>query len=269
MVNPYYGPMNDAATFVGGQGAFVTYTTGSQTVTGFALSTVATQPIGTALANSNSPYNCSDTYAQLEYKIVGCGLRVRNITSVLNRGGSLIGLETGTHAGLGGFTPGAALYTPSVALLEDTCERMSSTSNEWQSVVWHPRSPADVFTYNGNYIVTLAPAGPYSATGSPLGFIMPNSPSQTYEWEAYVVFEAYGQVAHGLTPSLSDPNGMAVVQNITQSTAARKPKSGDRAKWVATLLGKAIGFAKDMYLGYQTMSMPHAASSMPIITSIE
>jgi len=162
--------------------------------------------VGIATASSNTPYVSSLTPQQFEFRVVGAGLRVRNVTAVLNRGGTLIGLESLNHEDIDGLTE-------ATALAQDTASRMEAASSNWSSVVYHPVEPLEINYFNVNS----------SPVQKILGFGFTNSISQTYEWEACVVCEVKGAVIHGLTPSESDPAGFAAVQNMTGNTASRKP----------------------------------------------
>lgn len=188
---------------------------------------------GGQVANSNSPYVIGENATQLKCRLVACGLRVRNITAQLQRGGQLVGLETLNH------TPANDLSI-AACMLMDTTERCSPFAKEWASVVWHPQDEdesdfldsddvIDNELYNG---ATLAFAAQASGSDATL--------AQLYEYEVYAVFEAKGQSVHGLTPSYNDPVGLAAVQNATASTEARKPIVGDRlAKATSTIARSA------------------------------
>jgi len=148
--------------------------------------------------------------------MVACGLRVRNVTPMLSRGGALVGCESLNHGALNGL--GLADL-----MLMDTSERVSATTNNWHSVVWHPQDEDenDFLSFED-----VAPVDMFSNATLAFTAQAPPGSAQTYEFEGYVVFEAKGQSVHGLTPSLSDPAGYAAVQNATSSVAQRKPHTG-------------------------------------------
>jgi len=183
---------------------------------------------------TNSPYDDSLSPAEIKCRLVAAGLRVRNVTAMLNRGGSLVGAESLNHSPVNGMD------IPALMLM-DTTERLSAVSNDWLSVVWHPQDEDETDFITGAQandselynVATLAFAAQNGTDASA---------QQTYEWEAYVVFEAKGQVVHGLTPSMSDPVGLAAAQNATASVAARKPHTGARLPRVMAALGSAANY---------------------------
>jgi len=208
----------------------------------FALSTFQNVPVaGVVAANTNSPYPSTYTREQVALRLVAAGLRIRNITPLLNRGGSLVGCETLGHQDIVGSTLTALLN-------QDTAERCNSSSEEWTSVMWHPTDPRELQFLAASDI----PAG-YPSNANVLGFcfVAPVAIPQTYEWELVVAFEAKGTACHGLSQSESDPVGMARVQNLTASVQARKPVEIPTLEWATGLLKSAGAIAGAAYAGYQ------------------
>jgi len=176
---------------------------------------------------TNSPYPANVTAANMQGRLVSCGLRVRNTTPLLSRGGLCVGAESLTHTGMVNLT------IPDLMAM-DTTDSVPAASDLWSSVVWHPQDD-DEFDYLDSSELTgdfLFPV---------LGFAFQGSPtvSQNYEFEVYVVFEAKGATVHGLTPSFADPVGMSAIQNTIASVAQRKPVVGDRDRIVSRSLLQA------------------------------
>jgi len=194
--------------------------------TSFALQTFANAPTtGVLTAPTNTPYLSNLTDVQFQFRVVAGGLRVRNITPLLNKGGSLVGIESLNHDDLNGESINSCLQ-------QDTASRMDPLSEDWSSVVFHPENPEEINFYN----VTNQPVNKF------LGFIFNAPVPQEYEFEAAVICEVKGNVIHGLTPSESDPHGFAAVQNLTSNSAARRPfKTSDSGFRLGNLLG---GLAK-------------------------
>jgi len=219
--------------------------------TGTTFSPAATTGVGEA--QTDTPYTSVLTSAQIETRLVSCGLRVRNVTPMLNRGGSLVGIEELNHQSLqvNGFNL-------SISMMEDTAAAMSATSDDWQSVTYHPQSPTEISWYTGFTAYGVVPTN-YDF----MGFIAQAPPStpQTYEWQVTGCFEAKGTSVQGLTPSHSDPAGFAAVQNAVSSVEARKPHSGDRIVRYAKLAGRVASLAMSAY-----QSFTAAANPVPMIT---
>jgi hypothetical protein len=213
------------------------------------FTSLAFQPIGTtgvAAAVSTCPYPSSLTFEQCVFRLVAAGLRVRNVTPLLSRGGSLIGIETMNHDPLTGLTIDGAL-------LEDSSERCNTNSTNWNSVVFHPQQPSEI-SFNGP-----------SVSVNFMGFIAQSTANdgtvaQIYEWEAIVAVETKGSFIHGLTPSYSDPVGFGMVQNMTASVNDRKPflsdDAGIRLSRLGEIAGYAAGFAGSAYRAYKGVSRP-------------
>jgi hypothetical protein len=227
-----------------------------------AFASLAVQPyvFGTACAITTSPYPPTYVQEQMTFRLVAAGLRVRNVTPLLNRGGSLIGIETMNHDSLVGTSiPGA--------LLEDTAERCNTNSTGWQSVVYHPMQYAELSFYAPSLTIGVPFIGFLAQTTASDGTV-----PQIYEFEACSVVELKGSMAHGLTPSMSDPVGLGIVQNITSMPQSRKPfisdDAGMRLSRVGEFVGAAAGFASTAYRAFKGVSNPTMLSG-PTIQMIE
>jgi len=184
---------------------------------------------GVVGASGNSPYSSTTGPENVRGRLVAAGLRVRNITNVMSRGGQVIGLEAPAHDQVDGqgFTN---FYNFDQAA-------PGSTDGQWTSITYHPidGDEYDFFFNSGTN------ANPFSFAGRYMGFLV-SAPSpdvfQNYEFEAYTVFEVVGRIVHGMSPSMSDPNGMAVIQNAYSQAISRKPFVGDRVLRVAQAIGQ-------------------------------
>lgn len=268
MANPFAFAFSGTQNYVNGTITFiqcgVTYS--GPTYVGSAFSTQQiTVPIGGVnTATSNSQYvlgSSGSVPLNVQVRIVGFGLRVRNTTPYMNRGGNLYGAETVNHEDIGGAGNGNLFaYNVSTLNLLDTSSPLSATSNSWHSVTWHPQDD-DEFDFNApranNYVVTN---GNDDALifNSTLGFIAvaPSATPQSYEYEAWGIYEAKGINTRGVTPSASDPIGMAAVQNASSSVAMRKPHTGDRLARVSRVIGQVGGMMSNAYSAYQSVRNP-------------
>lgn len=183
---------------------------------------------GKVANGSNTPYATTLTRQQMQGRVVACGLRVRNTTALLNRGGSVVGIESQGHASL-------VNNTMADVLQQDSADKMAATSDAWHSVVWHPQDD-DEYDYFDTSELTGAAIAPVLAFVMQAPGVTAAGTQQQYEYEVYLAFEAKGAVVHGQSPSYSDAVGLSAVQNSTATIAARKPQSGDRGPWVQNAL---------------------------------
>jgi len=189
--------------------------------------------VGASSIGSNSTFATTAGAADVSYRVVAAGIRVRNSTQLLNRGGVIYGLETPTHYALDGM--GTQSFNASDA------SALGDVNGEWNSVVWHPHAPVpDYQDLNFSNIGTNA--APSTTSNRSLGFFVqaPTGTPQTYEFELVGVYETTGRIVHGLTPSYSDPQGLARVQNSHASIESRRPVVGDRSAFAQNQIYKAV-----------------------------
>ncbi len=236
------------------------------TVTNFVTpqGSIATGVQGT---NSNSPYLYTLGGDSVRCRLVAAGLRIKNVTALLNRGGALTGLETLSHTDLNGRSYGDVLN-------EDTCEIMNASYNGWTSVTYHPQDEDEFDFFAGSDIGSAVAPGPIFNWF--MGFMAINTVQQDYDFEAYAVFEAKGKVVHGLTPSQSDPIGLSAVQNAVMPVEQRKPFITSSTIKAAGTVARAIAWLGQTYLSYRSRgAIPRPTpllltqSTGPIIEEIE
>lgn len=154
------------------------------TSSAYAGTTIAASGTGIASGYSNSPYPEADygddpAVADMQSRIVAAGLRVRNITAVVDRGGRLQLLAEPDHKTLLGSD-----YTDLTAY---DCSESGNTDGNWSSVEWVPARSSDS-SYSsvptGNYTMAAMAAAP---AGKP----------QSYEYEAWTHFQVIGAKARG------------------------------------------------------------------------
>jgi len=196
-------------------------------------------------AASNSPFAVGTSALAMKARVVGCGLRVRNVTPLMHRGGTLIGCESIGHTTLVGLQA-------SNLLAMDTSDRVDATSGSWSSVVFHPQDD-DEYDY-------FSSADDFDTPMLAFLFEQVGAEPQTYEWEAYLAFECKGTSVHGLTPSFSDPSGLAVIQNSTAMVRQRKPMQGDRQSIISRVLSSAQELMTSTISGVLALPPPAQAA---------
>ncbi len=194
-MNPASGVVNDAV--------FVFSTTAAFAGAGFDLNAATA---GVITANGNSEYlfaGFGPGINMAEFRVVGSGLRVRNTTPNLSRGGSLVALQEPRHS---------SLHTRTFAQLDADVQsgkfELGSLGANWINVLYRPLVKSDVEYAETFPTYTPAPTDPSFYVG-----VIGTSPvAQTLDVEAYTIFEVQGTAIRGVTISHNDPNGFAAVQ---------------------------------------------------------
>lgn len=170
---------------------------------------IVTSQAGGFTATSNSDFVRADlSAAGIQARVVSSGLRIRNVTAVLNRGGYVVGLHEPAHTCLQNFTiPAMDSYLES--------GRVSGTVDDWTNILYRPVDTDDV-----DFQTVIVNPGAAVANTNYMGFIVQSPTSaaagaQLYEYEAFTNLEAQGARAVGKEPSHADPNGFAAVNAMT------------------------------------------------------
>jgi len=230
-VCPWSTCFNNSATSSDGFiGAGVMYTIPTYMGTTFA-SSLSPTPVGVGFGYTNSPYGTVVNPFDLDVRVVGCGLRIRNTTPLLSRGGTCTGIETSNHTNL---TQGVSTISS-----DPNSGLVNISDGNWHSVVYHPADPHEYEFIPGSSrtgLHTVYPSSFYSTYM--MGFIVtaPVDNPQTFDWEVYTVFEAKGGIVATATLSESDPVGLATVQNVTGTSELHRPKTGDRSGWLESVM---------------------------------
>jgi len=148
----------------------------------------------------------------VQYRVVGCGLRVRYDGNELNRGGRIIPFRHPQNRPYAGYSSSNVLSYNEVFTLE--CDR------KWHEVTYIPVSATDYL-----YTSTAPVAAPTVAPAGSIGFICTNSGAETattFEWEAVFHYEYTGTV-EDLTASHSDVPGMSAIRNFLEGGFDGKP----------------------------------------------
>lgn len=172
------------------------------------------------LANSNADYQVSE-FSGLTPKsarVVSCGLRIRNLTSALTRGGQCIGLAEPSHGTISTMTvTGMDAY-------QESARHGAKDLSQWIELLWRPVDTDDM-DFNSTFF------NPNVPNGVDMGFILvaPAGAPQTYEFEAFGIYELQGQLVTGKSFSVADTKGYdAVANTLVISPKLHKPHVRDQ-----------------------------------------
>ncbi len=245
MVNPRtFAYTNDNRSFTENQQPVgVVYSTASYTGAQIPVPG-ANAIVGVSTATSNSNWNIQENPANLKMRLVASGLRIRNVTPYMYRGGVVRGLETPQHNDAIGYTYSSmSLYDQSGA---------GDIEGKWSSLVWHPVDEDEFDYVNGRncpiYTDIVNGNTDNILWNNSLAFCVqsPALQTQQYEFEVVGAYEFVGAMVHGTTPNRSDPLGMSAIQETYSSSASRRPSVLDRALTVASSLYKVGMFVWNM-----------------------
>lgn len=200
----------------GGFGFVLARTTGANDITaGWYSDATYTSTIGLTSSVApgtnaflhNGDYNAASiaaTVGSIQWRTVGCGIRIRYTGTELNRSGFVAHLEEPDHVTTLGVS-----FASTIAY--DKAFK-SAVSRTWHSVCFHHITHVEM-SYG-------------SASGTtftyPLLLNVQSLAGNTFDFEYFHVFEAIGSSVRGKTPSDCDIPGMNAVMNTVQS----KPKDG-------------------------------------------
>lgn len=167
------------------------------TGTAYAGTTIVTSGAGVVAASPNSDYTSASFSSQaLQWRPVGCGIRIRYTGTELARGGTVYALEQPDHLSL-------ATLNASDLLKYDACHRFP-VDRQWTEVCYAPISMTEVEYTNSAALLSGDPI---------LGLLVaaPSTTSITFDYEYYIHVELVGRAARGKTPSHSDETGFGTV----------------------------------------------------------
>ena len=162
--------------------------------------------------SSQSEYLTADVSSTgIQPRVVSAGLKIRNISSTLNKGGFIVGLHEPAHVCLDGYD------IPTMDLYLEAGDRLSANSKEFSVLTYRPVDSTDLDWVEAFPAVNPSPG---QANMAYMGFIVQSPDSagmnpQLYEYEAFVNFEVQGQRALGKIASHADPQGYAAVNAMT------------------------------------------------------
>lgn len=172
-VCPYNGGNNTNTIFT---------STGSSYVANSAFGKTPTAGVAGA-ARTGLPFPAA-AFDGIQGRLVGFGLRVRNITQSLNVGGLLTGIICNDDEDLTAPVSGWLTNEPRAVNVPQAL----SEQTEWSTLVWRPGDMSDLDFHGGaeDFSFSTVPCMGFSAT--PAG-----ATAQTYEWEAVEFWEFMGR----------------------------------------------------------------------------
>lgn len=192
---PSYGPAGDYNIVYANNNTLTTSTIDLQTA-----------GVGTG-SLSNSEYKFADFGEQkAQYRVVSCGLRIRNITPALTRGGQTIGLTEPSHSSMDGFDVNR------MDSYSESARHSAKDLGSWIQLVWRP-----VDTDDADFQFTFPTA--YQLNGYDMGFVViaPSGNPQTYEFECYGLYEIQGSNVTSKVASVADTKGFEAINNVMVS----------------------------------------------------
>jgi len=215
-----------------------------------------TNPV--AVAVTNSPYTAAEFgTGLLNQRIASYSIRVRNITPMLNRGGTLFALKTANDYDFNG----AGGFNAIIGQLDVTGNaiRCDTSGNEWQTLSWCPRD-SDQFEYTSadrtvnfsNSGIALTRNMAFVAQ-SPGPFGVGSTTAQTYEWEWCCHFDVISAnnnnySIHGATRGISHLQVAKANQIVNDLQCHPKiiknPGSSQVAGFIADMIAAGQGAAE-------------------------
>jgi len=198
-------------------------------------------------------------------RIIGCGIRIRNTTAILNKGGSCKSICYPVPAtDMSGLTGDQVLTQ---FRRYSGWYDLSSAESPWMSAVWQPTLPFEAATATGATNLVQCEGGMFNLNNVNsinnaynLGIIIAASATATFDWEVVEFYEIIGTpTASGgsgtgllntlITPSTPDPIGASIAQVANQTTLVNAmPKAADGGISVDSIL-QSIGSAARSVLG--------------------
>jgi len=171
---------------------------------------ITTGAAATGIQRNTLPYPlASFSPLLIQARLVGCGLRVRNITQALNVGGLLYAIQGTRSTDLTTWTATQIKADPRTVLVPQAL----SEQTEWSVMVWRPNETSDL-DLDGDFSLPSSLSMAFVADN-------PGSTAQTFEFEL-VEFWEYASGGPGVTvPELTiqhaDPVGLARVSEAFQN----------------------------------------------------
>lgn len=165
-------------------------------------------------ARSNSEYDAAafgESPGTAQGRVVSCGLRIRYSGTELNRAGTVVAFSDPTHSTINGMTPA------NISL--EVQSRRFPVTRDWTTVLYMPVIAEDYQLINVSNALTAANVAAGTLSWY-MGFqVIGAVVATSFEWEMFTVFEVNGRAVRGMTPSHSDPTGLAATMNVSNSAA--------------------------------------------------
>lgn len=189
----------------------------------------------TALVRGGLPYPSADDDG-IQGRLVGCGLRVRNISQQFGIGGILYAIAVSGDEPLENYGLAALSSDPRVY----TVPQAIGNGSDWQTLVWRPMDDIDLgwIGNDGDRGVNISASMIMWATPPPLTAATGFSNSQTFEFEFIEFWEFMGfDSSSGVHPpelsmSMADSVGLDRVLGAVQAP----PRSLDARDWQKSMV---------------------------------
>jgi hypothetical protein len=180
------------------------YTTGAFTGSTY-VGLAATTGVVSATSNAQFSFTQMGTTNQLNrWRIVSACLRVRYISTELNRGGSIVAFAHPEHQSLTGMGI--------TQLLAFNSAKKVPVTREWTTVVYCP--------INVVYLTSPSVENGFVDSGEQfMGIMVEGLQNNQLEFEFYANYEYEGPTIRGKTRCISDATGVAIIQAGMQSGA--------------------------------------------------
>lgn len=159
----------------------------------------------------------------LAYRVVGYGIKIRYVGSEVGRGGRVFAHRNSINAPI--VIPSAG----ATAVLANTLTQNKETSTvpvdrKWHAVLYKPAAASDLAYAERDDIIVAGSAYPANLLQAPslLLMITGATPGQSFEYDIQGWYEIIGSNLPALTPTFSDPVGMAA---IGSANAVHQPET--------------------------------------------
>lgn len=221
----------------------------------YALNTIDFGAAGAVLSMGNSDYistQVGPNNDQIQYRIVGAGLRLRYTGTSNNKGGVLRGFADPRHKTVQG-RDNSSLDG------EVTSKKFAADLKEWTCVCYRHMDSDDLDYQQAVPVFGLLPNNPtfhmVATVAAPAGI------AQSYDWEAFSHFEVIGRDVRGTSPSHCDPLGFAAVHAACNFGNVMIPYNTPSDHVAAKLVAAAV-----RYLGMDMSRAQHVTTPKPTST---
>lgn len=165
-------------------------------------------------------YEITSPPTGLSYRVVGYGIKIRFVGSEMNRGGRVYAARSPINTPI--VTASASAF--SVSNVQLTANKETSTvpvDREWHCALYKPSVGADLaYSERGDTITIGSQIFPTELLQGPslLMLVTGATAGQSFEFDIQGWFEAIGPNVPSLTPTISDPIGMAALATANANT---------------------------------------------------
>jgi len=199
---------------------------------GFTLAKTSNFALSTATAgvvvqgDTSLPFTSAAFTGGIQARLVGCGLRVRNISQAMNVGGILAVVQLADDNNVSSFN-GNGLETFADTLM---IPQVLQDQNAWTCLMWRPLEnssldwlPDTSLAATQNATMVISATAPQAAT------------TQTFEWEMVSFWEFAGQSSSQNLPATTRSDADSVGLDRVLTASQRLPMTGLAEDWAAQM----------------------------------